>query len=71
MNLKYVLDNLIERKQCIECLGMWFLFNHEGKEAFYRLSQVEPSDCKVCDPIDKEIEEKCLVSMERWVQVGK
>ena len=71
MNLKYVLDNLIERKQCIECLGMWFLFNHEGKEAFYRLSQVEPSDCTVCDPIDKEIEEKCIISMEKWIEVGK
>ena len=71
MNMKYVLDNEIERKQCTECLGMWFIFDHEGSEAFYRLSPVAPEMCTVCEPIDREIESKSIVSMERWIKVDE
>jgi len=60
---------LIDRKQCTSCFGMWFLFNHEGREAYYRLSQVSPESCNVCRPIDKEIESSCIVSEERWVKL--
>jgi len=67
MNIQYVLDNEIERRQCTECLGFWFLFNHEGSDAFYRLSEVEPSSCHICHPIDKDIESKSLLSVSRWV----
>jgi len=67
MSLQYVLDNLLDHKQCSECEGVWFLFNHEGRTAYYRLSPIEPRDCSVCEPIDKEIEAGCLVSIERWV----
>jgi hypothetical protein len=68
MNMKYVLANEIERRQCEECFGMWFLFDCEGKEAFYRLSTVEPSQCTICDPIDKDIESKSLMSTEKWIK---
>jgi len=68
MDINYVLKNEIERKQCTECLGMWFLFNHEGSDAFYRLSEVEPSGCSICEPIDKEIESKSLLTTERWIK---
>lgn len=67
--MKYVLDNLIDQKQCTSCLGMWFLFNHEGCKAYYRLSPVPPESCDVCRPIDEEIESNCIVSKERWVEL--
>jgi len=67
MSMQYVLDNEIERRQCNECLGIWFLFDHDGQTAYYRLSPVEPSDCSVCDPIDKEIETGAIMTSERWV----
>jgi len=67
MNIQYVLDNEIERRQCTECLGMWFLFNHEGNDAFYRLSEVEPSGCSICHPIDEEIEAKAVLTASRWI----
>jgi len=71
MNIKYVLDNEIERKQCKECLGMWVCFNHEGKTAFYRLSPVAPHDCSICKPIDEDIESRSLVSVEQWIGVDQ
>ena len=67
MNMKYVLDNELERKQCKECLGMWVCFNHEGQKAFYRLSPVAPRDCSICKPIDEEIEAKSIMSVEQWI----
>ena len=67
--IRYVMDNLIERKQCNECLGMWFLFNHYGEKAYYRLSPVAPEDCGVCRPIDIEIEQNSVVSQENWVEL--
>jgi hypothetical protein len=71
MSLQYVLDNLLDHKQCSECLGVWFLFSHEGKTAYYRLSQIPPASCSVCEPIDEEIEAGCLVSMEQWVTLDE
>jgi len=68
--MKYVLENEIERKQCKECAGIWFHFNHEGKDAYYRLSPVSPDMCTVCYPLDKDLESKSLLSMERWIKVG-
>lgn len=67
MSMKYVLDNEIERHQCNECSGMWFLFDHDGQTAYYRLSPIEPNDCSVCAPIDKEIEAGAIMTSERWV----
>ena len=69
--MKYVLDNEIERKQCKECAGIWFHFNHEGKGAYYRLSPVSPDMCTVCNPLDKDLESQSLLSMERWIKVGE
>lgn len=65
--MKYVMDNLIERKQCTTCYGMWFLFNHEGHECYYRLGPTAPEDCGVCRPIDEDIESRSVVSSEAWV----
>ena len=64
--MKYVLENEIERKQCIECLGMWIKFHHGTQIGVYRLSPVAPCDCSVCDPIDQDIESQSIVSFERW-----
>lgn len=67
--VKYVLDNELDRRHCSECLGMWFLFAHEGKEAFYRLSPVEPKDCSICGPLDAEIDAKAIMSVEGWRKI--
>lgn len=66
--MKYILDNLIDQKQCNECLGLWFHFNHEGNNAFYRLSPLAPEDCTSCDKIDKEIEKETVYSFAEWVK---
>jgi hypothetical protein len=70
MNMKYVLDNLIEKKQCEECLGMWFMFNHEGKHGIYRLSPLHPSECRLCYARDIRIEsaKAFIMSSERWIE---
>ena len=65
--LRYILTNLIEDKVCIECGAMWFCFNHEGKKAYYRLGKDEPCNCKICKPIDDDLEQNCLMSAERWM----
>lgn len=67
--LKYIFRNLIERKQCGECHAHWFHFNHEGSKAFYRLGELEPSQCATCAPIDTDIESDSLVSAERWFEL--
>jgi hypothetical protein len=67
--LRYVLANEIGNKRCKECYGVWFLFNHEGTKAFYRLSPSAPEDCKLCYALDVAIESKSLVTMERWIEV--
>ena len=67
MDLKYVLDNLIEKRFCAACAGWWFRFNHEGVMGYYRLSPLAPGDCPTCKPLDEEIEAGSIVSMERWV----
>ena len=67
--LRYVLENEIENKQCTLCYAMWFVFDHYGKICYYRLGQNEPALCKVCAPIDEEIESGALVTSERWVNL--
>ena len=69
--MKYVLENEIERKQCKECAGIWFHFNHEGNDAYYRLSPVSPEQCSVCLPLNTDLESNALLSMERWIKVGE
>jgi len=71
MNLKYVLDNEIVRHQCLECLGMWFIFDHQGNEAVYRLSPVAPEMCTICKPIDMKVVENSIMSVEQWNKVGE
>ena len=67
--IEYVLANEIERRQCKECLGMWFLFNHYGRESFYRLAIDAPENCSTCKPIDEEIEARSVMSEEQWVSL--
>ena len=67
--LKYVLANEISNKRCKDCHGVWFLFDHNGTESFYRLSPVAPIDCKLCYALDVAIESKSLLTMERWIEV--
>lgn len=67
--IEYVLANEIDRRQCKECLGIWFLFNHNGSESFYRLARVAPETCVVCKPIDEEIEARSVMSEEQWVSL--
>ena len=71
MNIQYVLDNELERKQCTECLGMWFRFKHEDSVGIYRLSPVEPADCTICEPIDRDIESRAIVTAERWMSIDE
>jgi len=65
--LKYVFDNILDQKQCNECGGVWLLFDHEGRIAYYRLSPVAPCDCSVCEAIDIEIEKDCIITREQWL----
>lgn len=71
MNIRFVLDNEIERKQCTECLGLWFKFKHQEQIGIYRLSPVEPGDCSICAPIDIDIESKAIVTSERWMSIDE
>ncbi len=71
MNIRYVLQNELERKQCVECFGMWFRFQHGKQIGIYRLSPVEPGDCTICAPIDADIESKSIVSTERWMSIDE
>lgn len=65
-DLKYVLDNEIERKQCIHCYAIWFVFDHQGNPSYYRLGNDAPENCKTCKPIDEEIEKSAICTSERW-----
>ena len=65
-DLIYVLDNEIDRKQCIRCYAIWFIFDHHGTPSHYRLGNDKPENCSVCAPIDKEIEERSVITSERW-----
>lgn len=67
--MQHILDNLIERYQCKECLGLWFHFNYNGNNAFYRLSPLEPGDCTICAELDIAIEKDSLLTIENWVTV--
>jgi hypothetical protein len=69
LSIQYVLDNLIGIKECSECHGHWFLFNHEGNEAYYRLAPSPPDDCSICQPIDNEIESRAIITAEQWIGV--
>jgi hypothetical protein len=68
MDIRYALDNEINRHSCPVCLAVWIVFDHEGKTGIYRLGQVEPSDCPECRTIDHNIEtdSSFIVSSERW-----
>lgn len=66
--MQYILDNEITRRQCMECLGMWFHFDHNGNNAFYRLSMLAPEDCVRCSVLDKQIEAESLYSVAEWVK---
>jgi len=68
VKMQYVLDNEISRRQCGECLGIWFHFNHEGNNAFYRLSMLAPEDCERCNVLDQKVEAECLYSVAQWVK---
>lgn len=67
--MQYILNNLIERKQCIECQSHWFLFNHEGKESFYRLGMIAPEFCDACRPLDQQLEAHSILTQEQWVEL--
>lgn len=68
MEIKYILENEIDRQQCPLCLGMWIRFNHYGATGVFRLSPVEPAACPTCSKIDKDIESDSsfVASFERW-----
>ena len=65
-DLKYVLDNEIDRRQCIRCYAMWFVFDHQGTPSYYRLGNDEPAKCDICKPIDEDIEKNSICTSERW-----
>ena len=70
MDMKFILENEIDRHQCPLCLGMWIRFDVEGKLGIYRLSPIEPAGCPTCGPIDQQIESdpSHIVSVERWFE---
>lgn len=70
MDINYVLHREKERKYCNECHAMWIIFaESETTEGVYRFGAIPPEHCRVCAPIDKQIEEGCIMSHENWVEV--
>lgn len=69
MNIEYILNNEIDRKQCRSCFGMWIRFNHEGQLGVYRLSPVDPQSCNVCRPLDDQLESQSILTSEQWVNL--
>ena len=67
--MKFILDNLIEMKQCNECHGMWFHFSSNDSLGYYRLSPVAPCDCSICHPLDQEIESGAIMTEEGWISL--
>ena len=67
--MKWVLENEIARKQCLECLGIWFkVWVSDDNMGYYRLSPVAPIDCSVCLPLDEELESSSVYSVEGWFE---
>lgn len=64
--LRYVLKHEIDNRQCKICYAMWFAFDHHGSICYYRLGADAPENCKICALVDKQVEEKALVTSERW-----
>jgi len=69
IDLKYVLANCIDMKQCKECTAVWFLFRHDDNQAYYRLAPEAPVDCSQCSVIDTLIETDCILTMEEWIEI--
>ena len=67
--IKYILENELDRKQCVACHAIWFMFNHHGEIGYYRLGEDAPENCATCAPIDLEIEERSVISEEQWVSL--
>ena len=56
-----ILKNEILRKQCDECLGIWFKFWWaHGNKGYFRLSPLAPDSCSVCRPLDEELESNAV-----------
>jgi len=69
IDLKYVLANSTDMKQCKECAAVWFLFRHDNNKAYYRLAPEAPVDCSQCSVIDTLIEADCILTMEQWIEI--
>jgi len=69
MDLKYVLANCTDMKQCKECAAVWFLFNHDDIQGIYRLAPQAPVDCSKCSVIDTTIEADCILTSEQWLVI--
>ena len=65
--MKFILENEIDRKQCIECTAIWFHFSHGENTGYYRLSPVAPESCPVCKPLDEDLEKNAVYTVARWM----
>lgn len=66
--LRYVLTNEIERRQCKTCLSMWIWFDNGAKtKGVFRLGTMPPEDCSHCEKLDEEISEEALLTKEGWI----
>lgn len=69
MNIKFVLDNEIDRTTCRDCGAVWFRFNAtNAKLGIYRLAFNEPISCYRCFARDQRIEADpgFVASSEQW-----
>jgi len=71
IDLKYVLANSTDMKQCKECAAVWFLFNHDAVQGIYRLAPEAPVDCSKCSVIDTLIEADCILTIEQWMEIDE
>ena len=67
-DIRYVLENELNRKYCSNCGAVWVLFNHNGLEGIYRLSPVAPEECPPCHELDKKGSENAIMTAEGWIK---
>ena len=65
--VQYVLDNLVNSWKCKTCHTMWIHFKDNKADGFYRLTDNPKLMCHKCREIDFRIEQKALMTSERWV----
>jgi len=64
--IEFVLRNMQKAWQCHRCDCLWIHFAHGKQDGFYRLTENPDALCIRCQFVDAKIEEKAIITGERW-----